>query len=69
MMGNTAKRLGALGNAALFHDVGKIAVPDSILTKPEPLTPSEAALMREHAARDSMPTLPDIDPLSYDVPD
>jgi putative nucleotidyltransferase with HDIG domain len=46
-----AKRLGALGNAALFHDVGKIAVPDSILTKPEPLTPSEAALMREHAAR------------------
>jgi putative nucleotidyltransferase with HDIG domain len=46
-----AKRLGALGNAALFHDVGKIAVPDSILTKPEPLTPSEAAQMREHAAR------------------
>ena len=46
-----AKRLGALGNAALFHDVGKIAVPDSILTKPEPLTPAEAAVMREHAAR------------------
>ena len=46
-----AKRLGALGNAALFHDVGKIAMPDSILTKPEPLTPSEAAVMREHAAR------------------
>jgi putative nucleotidyltransferase with HDIG domain len=46
-----AKRLGALGNAALFHDVGKIAMPDSILTKPEPLTPAEAAVMREHAAR------------------
>ena len=27
------------------------------------------AYRREHAARDSMPTLPDIDPLSYDVPD
>jgi putative nucleotidyltransferase with HDIG domain len=46
-----AKRLGALGNAALFHDVGKIAMPDSILTKPEPLTPAEAAVMREHAPR------------------
>jgi putative nucleotidyltransferase with HDIG domain len=46
-----AKRLGALGAAALFHDVGKIGMPDSILTKPEPLTPPEAAVMREHAPR------------------
>ena len=46
-----AKRLGALGAAALFHDVGKIGMPDSILTKPEPLTPAEAAVMREHAPR------------------
>jgi putative nucleotidyltransferase with HDIG domain len=46
-----AKRLGALGTAALFHDVGKIGMPDSILTKPEPLTPAEAAVMREHAPR------------------
>jgi putative nucleotidyltransferase with HDIG domain len=46
-----ARRLGALGTAALFHDVGKIGMPDSILTKPEPLTPAEAAVMREHAPR------------------
>ena len=46
-----ARRLGALGAAALFHDVGKIGMPDSILTKPEPLTPAEAAVMREHAPR------------------
>jgi HD-GYP domain-containing protein (c-di-GMP phosphodiesterase class II) len=26
-------------------------MPDSILTKPEPLTPAEAAVMREHAPR------------------
>jgi putative nucleotidyltransferase with HDIG domain len=46
-----AKQLGALATAALFHDIGKIGMPDSILTKPEPLTPAEAAVMREHAPR------------------
>jgi putative nucleotidyltransferase with HDIG domain len=45
------KRLGTLANACLFHDIGKIGMPDSILTKPEPLSPAEAAVMREHAAR------------------
>ncbi len=46
-----AKQLGSLGTAALFHDIGKIGMPDSILTKPEKLTRAEAAVMREHAAR------------------
>ena len=45
------RRLGPLGTAALFHDIGKIGMPDAILTKPEPLSPAEAAIMREHAAR------------------
>jgi putative nucleotidyltransferase with HDIG domain len=45
------RRLGVLANACLFHDIGKIGMPDSILTKPEPLSPAEAAVMREHAAR------------------
>ena len=44
-------RLDALGTAALFHDIGKIGMPDSILTKSEPLTPAESALMREHVTR------------------
>ena len=44
-------RLDALGTAALFHDIGKIGMPDSILTKAEPLTPAESALMREHVTR------------------
>jgi putative two-component system response regulator len=34
--------------AALLHDVGKIAVPDSILNKPESLTPEEYAEMKKH---------------------
>jgi putative nucleotidyltransferase with HDIG domain len=32
----------------LLHDVGKVAVPDSILFKPEPLTPEERTLMERH---------------------
>jgi putative nucleotidyltransferase with HDIG domain len=34
--------------SALLHDVGKIAVPDSILNKPGRLTPEEFAEMRKH---------------------
>jgi cyclic di-GMP phosphodiesterase len=34
--------------AARFHDIGKVAIPDSILGKPSPLTPGEQAVMRRH---------------------
>ncbi len=47
------RQLGALGTAALFHDVGKIGIPDSVLTKAGPLEPGEAAIMREHVTRGS----------------
>jgi ribonuclease P protein subunit RPR2 len=32
----------------LLHDIGKVAVPDSILHKPEPLTPHERELIQQH---------------------
>jgi HD-GYP domain-containing protein (c-di-GMP phosphodiesterase class II) len=34
--------------AALLHDLGKIAVPDSILNKPGQLTPAEFEEMKKH---------------------
>jgi putative nucleotidyltransferase with HDIG domain len=37
-----------LAIAAQFHDVGKAAMPDALLTKPSALTPGEAAIMRRH---------------------
>jgi putative nucleotidyltransferase with HDIG domain len=32
----------------LLHDIGKVAVPDSILHKPEPLTAQERELIQQH---------------------
>jgi two-component system, response regulator RpfG len=34
--------------AAPLHDIGKIAIPDSVLLKPGPLDESEAGTMRRH---------------------
>src|SRR4051812_31978716 len=34
--------------AARFHDIGKVAIPDALLTKPSPLTAGEMAIMRLH---------------------
>lgn len=37
-----------IANAAALHDIGKIDVPEAILTKPGPLDPAEVAVMRRH---------------------
>ena len=33
---------------SILHDIGKVAIPDSILFKPSPLTKEEWAIMRRH---------------------
>jgi diguanylate cyclase (GGDEF)-like protein len=44
----TPEKIEALELAGQLHDVGKIAVPDSILRKPGHLTPEEQAMIRQH---------------------
>ena len=34
--------------AAQLHDIGKLAIPDAILDKPEPLAPAELAFVQRH---------------------
>lgn len=41
--------LESIAVASILHDVGKIATPDSILTKPGPLTAEERRVMETHA--------------------
>lgn len=38
-----------LGQVAMLHDVGKLAIPDAILTKPGKLTAEEFGIMKSHA--------------------
>jgi len=38
----------ALAIAARFHDIGKMAIPEPLVTKPSPLTSGEIAIMRQH---------------------
>lgn len=38
-------------SASVLHDVGKIAIPDSILNKPGKLTPEEFEVMKEHTIK------------------
>jgi putative two-component system response regulator len=40
--------LDTLNRGAVLHDVGKIALPDTVLLKPGRLDPEELLLMREH---------------------
>jgi len=41
--------LDLLGYAALFHDIGKLAIPDAVLLKPAGLSEEEWSLMKRHA--------------------
>ncbi len=42
------KALKRLELGSLFHDIGKIGIPSTILTKPGPLTPEERAIIETH---------------------
>jgi diguanylate cyclase (GGDEF)-like protein len=50
LLGWSSGRRAQLHEAALVHDVGKVAVPDDILFKPERLSPVEMSKISMHAA-------------------
>lgn len=43
--------LDEIGIASIFHDVGKVAIPTKILSKPGPLTKEEFAKVKKHPQR------------------
>ena len=47
-LGLPEEQVIALRRAGIVHDIGKVAVPDSILLKPGPLAEEEWAIIREH---------------------
>ncbi len=47
-LGMSSAEIESLSYAAPLHDVGKIGVPDNILSKPGTLDPAEAETMRRH---------------------
>jgi len=49
-IGLSAEDLAKLHAAALLHDIGKVGVPDAILTKPGKPSSEEWALIRKHCA-------------------
>ncbi|MBA3733755.1 MAG: diguanylate cyclase [Actinobacteria bacterium] len=49
-LGLDTRALKRLELGALFHDIGKIGIPEAILSKPGPLTPEERKLVEKHPA-------------------
>lgn len=47
-MGFDSASLLEMRRGALFHDLGKIVVPDAVLGKPGPLTPEERKVIEQH---------------------
>ncbi len=49
MAGITGEGLDLIETAALFHDIGKLQIPDEVLESPAKLSPAERALMKRHS--------------------
>jgi len=47
-MGIDDEALRHMRRGAMLHDIGKMGIPDSILLKPDQLTPDEEQIMRQH---------------------
>ena len=50
-MGLPGDKIRVIARGAFLHDIGKMAIPDSILRKPGALTEEETAILQEHCYR------------------
>ncbi len=50
-LGLSAEEVSKVRLAALFHDIGKIGMPDAILQKSGQVTPEEMAVIQQHPSR------------------
>ena len=50
-MGLSREHINPIAHGAVFHDVGKMAIPDRILRKPGPPDAGRNAIMRQHCIR------------------
>jgi HD-GYP domain-containing protein (c-di-GMP phosphodiesterase class II) len=66
-MGYDEEGLKRVEQAALLHDIGKLAIPDAVLNKPGKLTRQELALVKSHPAR-GCAIIQSIDSLSDKAP-
>jgi HD-GYP domain-containing protein (c-di-GMP phosphodiesterase class II) len=68
-MGVGSDEIVHIQRGAMLHDIGKMGIPDMILTKPGPLTDEEWVIMRQHPiyARDLLASIPYLR-LSLDIP-
>lgn len=69
-LGLKEKEIDNIALAAVMHDVGKITIPDAVLTKPGKLTAEEYAVMQEHTTKgvallESIPQLRDSEIYEY----
>ena len=50
-MGLPREQIAVIARGGFLHDIGKMAIPDMILRKPDTLTSDERAIMQEHPLR------------------
>lgn len=66
-LGLTDSQMNNLELAALFHDIGKIGIPDHLLLKPGKLSPDEMYIMQTHPVKsqkilENIPGMEDVVP-------
>jgi putative nucleotidyltransferase with HDIG domain len=50
-LGLPREQIAVIARGAFLHDIGKMAIPDAILRKPDKLSTDEITIMQEHAYR------------------